>query len=65
MNILISGSSGLIGSALKKTLFAKGHKILTLDRNYSGNEAFYWDPPQKIIQFDETIKIDVVINLSG
>jgi len=65
MNILISGSSGLIGSALKQTLSAKGHKILTLDRNYSGNEAFYWDPPQKIIQFDETIKIDVVINLSG
>ena len=44
---------------------AAGHKIFTLDRNYSGKEPFFWNPPQKIIQFDETIKIDVVINLSG
>lgn len=65
MKILISGSSGLIGSALKKTLTASGHQVLPLTRDSSINQPFYWDPAQNIIRLDEKKPIDVVINLSG
>ena len=51
MKILISGSSGLIGSALKADLKASGHEIATLPRTYE-------DP----IDFTG---VDAVVHLAG
>lgn len=65
MNILISGSSGLIGRALKASLSASGHKVYGLVRNAKGDEPFYWSPDKNTIHLDESIPLDVVINLAG
>jgi uncharacterized protein (TIGR01777 family) len=65
MNILITGSSGLIGTALKKSLAAAGHSVFPLIRKNLPGEPFYWSPAEKIIHLDDSIKIDAVINLAG
>lgn len=65
MNILISGSSGLIGSALKTVLSASGHKVYGLIRNAKSDEPFHWNPDKNSIQLDASIALDVVINLAG
>ena len=35
MNIMISGSNGLIGKNLKKSLIASGHEVTGLSRDFS------------------------------
>ncbi|MBT8147915.1 MAG: TIGR01777 family oxidoreductase [Gammaproteobacteria bacterium] len=64
MNILISGASGLIGTALTDHLRKAGHHVIPLARNASA-EAFTWQPANDLIKLDETTKLDVVINLAG
>jgi uncharacterized protein (TIGR01777 family) len=65
MNILITGSSGLIGTDLKNRLKLDGHNILALQRNRLQNNTNFWLPSENIIQIDESKKIDAVINLAG
>ena len=69
MNILITGASGLIGTALNTALTAVGHNVFVLSRNSDADavnpQPFFWQPKQKIIRFDSSINIDVVINLAG
>jgi len=65
MNVLISGSTGLIGTALTDTLVSAGHTVYPLLRNVSGDAIFYWNPEEKSIHLDETVTIDVVIHLAG
>ena len=69
MNILITGATGLIGTALNTALTAEGHNVYALSRDSAADAIqaapFYWQPKQKIIRFDSSISIDVVINLAG
>jgi uncharacterized protein len=65
MNILITGSSGLIGTALKESLISMGHTVFPMQRSESCIEPFYWQPSENIIKFDESIQIDTVIHLAG
>lgn len=69
MRILISGSSGMIGSALVSALEGEGHTIGRLVRrtaNHGKNEV-YWDPGRGSL--DKTSLVDfapeAVINLAG
>ncbi|MEN6330542.1 MAG: TIGR01777 family oxidoreductase [Smithella sp.] len=64
MKILISGSSGFIGSALVPYLKSRGHTILRLVRDHS-QQGIFWDPQQGIIDLPADANIDAVINLSG
>jgi len=64
MNILISGASGLIGTALRSYLEHKGHQVYILHRGRSSGR-FYWQPENKVIHIDDSIPIDAVINLNG
>ena len=64
MNILISGSSGLIGSALVPYLESQGHTVVKLVRDRA-KEGVFWDPPHGIIELPADLHIDAVINLSG
>ena len=64
MNILISGSSGFIGSALAPYLQSHGHTILKLVRDHS-QPGIFWNPGQGVIDLPADAKIDAVINLSG
>jgi uncharacterized protein (TIGR01777 family) len=67
MKILISGASGLVGTALSAFLLKKGHELSFLRRkkiNLNSNEIF-WDPLNNQID-DAKLKIyDSVIHLSG
>jgi len=65
MNILITGSSGLIGTALRDSLAKAGHTIYAMNRRSHADSPFYWQPDENTISFDESIKIDAVINLAG
>lgn len=65
MNILLTGSTGLLGSALTKYLGAHGHKIYPLYRNPKTDKLHYWIPEENRIHLDETITIDAVIHLAG
>ena len=64
MNILISGSSGFVGSAVSKRLLSLGHHVFPLKRNSTGT-FFTWQPHEEKIHLDPSVPLDVVINLSG
>lgn len=65
MNILITGASGLIGSALTAALSHAGHTVYPMVRKKSSDQPFHWWPDEGIINLDENIKLDTVINLAG
>jgi uncharacterized protein len=70
--VLISGGTGLIGSALSKALVAKDYKVIILSREYSktANEndkiSFaHWDPARQIIDHAAIRSAGAIINLAG
>ena len=69
--ILITGSTGLIGSALVPFLKIVGeHQITRMTRpssnqNYNDPKVVKWDPDQDKIDVDKMEGYDVVIHLSG
>lgn len=67
MRILLSGSSGLIGSYLKNFLRLAGHEVVRLIRKKEdlGEDAIYWDPVHRVFQKDDFEGFDAVIHLSG
>lgn len=67
MNILISGSSGLIGSAVAATLSAAGQRIMRLVRRAPrpGQSEVQWDPAGSQIDERALDGIDAVIHLAG
>jgi len=73
MNILISGGTGLVGTALGKALAAKGHRLFVLTRNPEGSKIFspyphtpiYWDATKNAPPSDLMAKMDGVINMAG
>lgn len=67
MRVLVSGSSGLVGSALVPFLKAEGHRVSRLVRRtpQGGGEEIFWDPQSGILEVDSLEGIDVVVSLAG
>lgn len=68
MNILITGGSGLVGSALCESLDGLGHTITVLSRSVSRTRKKLPQIERIIAHFDEvdsTTHFDAVINLAG
>jgi uncharacterized protein (TIGR01777 family) len=67
LKIVISGSSGLIGTALLPFLTTGGHRVIRLVRRepVPGKDESYWDPYKKIIDKDAINGADAVVHLSG
>jgi len=64
--VLVSGASGMIGSALIPLLKMGGHKVLRLVRHDSSNEdEISWNPEQGTINRGSLEGIDAVIHLAG
>jgi len=64
MNILITGSSGLIGSALVRSLEMTGNALVSLSRT-PVTDGFKWDPAKGEINLPYNVTIDAVIHLAG
>lgn len=65
MNILLTGSTGLIGKALTRQLKTQGHNVYPLYRNPSTAKAHYWNPEEDQIHLDDEIELHAVIHLAG
>ncbi len=67
LNILISGASGVIGSALIPFLTTGGHRVFRLVRKKPNlqNDEIFWDPNSEQLNLDHVPKIDAVIHLAG
>lgn len=67
MDVAISGSSGLIGSALHAALIDNGHRPIRLVRRAPtpGQDEVAWDPVAGTIDTDSLEGIDAVVNLAG
>ena len=67
MKVLVSGASGLIGSALVKFLGTWGYQIVRLVRvrEQVGKDALYWNPSQGEITPAELEGFYAVVHLAG
>lgn len=64
--ILITGATGLVGTALKKQLLSKGYGVNTLSRKKSNDpNNFTWDVYQGTIEADCLNGVDAIIHLAG
>ncbi|MER6914188.1 TIGR01777 family oxidoreductase [Streptomyces sp. NPDC000594] len=66
MRIAISGSSGLIGTALMRSLRADGHEVVRLVRRPARSAAeVEWDPVRQYVDTAGLAGCDGVVNLAG
>ena len=66
MDVVISGGSGLIGSALTTSLQADGHRVRPLVRGgVSGGDKIGWDPETGRVDAAALEAVDAVVNLAG
>jgi uncharacterized protein len=67
MNILVTGASGLIGSALIPLLTTDGHHITRLVRSQPrpGDMAVQWDPARGSIDAGKLEGVEGVVHLAG
>jgi uncharacterized protein (TIGR01777 family) len=68
MKVLITGSSGLIGSSLCKHLERSGHTPVKLVRNFSlvdSKTCFYWNPSKAELDTHALKEVEGIIHLAG
>jgi len=65
MKVLITGSSGLIGSALIESLAANGHEVIRLLRKKFAEDSPVWDPENGVIDLADVRGIAAVVHLAG
>ena len=67
MRVLISGSTGLIGSSLVRSIESGGHDVVRLLRPQSRTSAngIMWDPAARSLEPGELEGFDAVVHLSG
>jgi uncharacterized protein (TIGR01777 family) len=67
MNILVTGASGLIGTALVASLTSGGHEVTRLVRRQptAGEKAARWDPMAGTIEASAIEGVDAVVHLAG
>jgi len=63
--ILITGATGLVGSALKKKLLGMGYEVNTLSRKPEGEHAFRWDVDKQQIDDSCLAGVHAVVHLAG
>ena len=69
--ILITGGTGLVGTALTKMLVENGNKVIILTRSIKGKQASdavsyaLWDVEQQTIDTDALSAADCIVHLAG
>ncbi|MDF3288506.1 TIGR01777 family oxidoreductase [Streptomyces silvisoli] len=66
MRIAVTGASGLIGSALVRSLLADGHQVLRLVRREpTAPREVRWDPRRRYVDVDGLAGCEAVVHLAG
>ena len=65
MKVIVSGASGLIGSALCTKLASGGHDVVKLVRRTAGPNEIEWDPANGKLAADSLDGADAVVHLAG
>jgi uncharacterized protein (TIGR01777 family) len=66
MHIVISGSTGLIGSAFVASATADGHTLTRLIRRPAdASDAVRWDPAEGVVPDAALASVDAVVHLAG
>ncbi|MDQ4043756.1 MAG: TIGR01777 family oxidoreductase [Actinomycetota bacterium] len=66
MDVLVSGSTGLIGSALVSALEEGGHRVRRLTRSGGSSEdVVRWDPSAGEIDASQIEGVDAIVHLAG
>ena len=67
MKVAITGSSGLIGTALTKSLLADGHSVVRMLRKTTGSDGTtrHWDPARGELDPHGLEGVDAVVHLAG
>jgi uncharacterized protein (TIGR01777 family) len=67
MKVLVTGSTGLIGSALVRDLAGEGHIVTRLLRSSSGTkeDAVLWNPEKWTVDCNGLMGHDAVVHLAG
>ena len=65
MQIAITGSTGLIGTALRSRLEADGHAVVPFFRGGADKPGSTWDPPSGWIRPGAFEGVDAVVHLAG
>ena len=65
MRVIISGASGLIGSALSTHLRGQGHDVVALVRRAAGSNEIQWDPMKGMLDAEALAGADAVVHLAG
>jgi uncharacterized protein (TIGR01777 family) len=65
MRVIISGASGLIGTALSAHLTSHGHEVVRLVRRAASVGEVQWDPSAGRLDADALSGADAVVHLAG
>ncbi|MEX1182398.1 MAG: NAD-dependent epimerase/dehydratase family protein, partial [Gemmatimonadota bacterium] len=69
MKVAITGSTGMIGTRLTRSLRAEGHAVTRIVRSYSGlphgERGIVWHPEQGVIEAGRLEAHDLVIHLAA
>src|SRR5687768_15117942 len=67
LRIAITGSTGLVGSALVPYLERRGHKVIRMIRKppAPGSSDIHWDPARGVLDADDLEGVDAIIHLAG
>lgn len=65
MRVVVSGATGLIGSALVERLIAAGHRVFRLSRSAEAGGAIRWDPSSDRAPVLPPEGIDAAVHLAG
>ena len=65
MKVLVTGASGLIGTAVTDALRARGDEPVALSRSGHGADALSWDPARGELDAGALEGLDAVVHLAG
>jgi uncharacterized protein (TIGR01777 family) len=65
MKFAVTGSTGLVGSALVPALTTEGHHVVRVVRSQATEDVVHWDPSSGRIDASRLEGIDAVIHLAG